>query len=38
MILLYGFVKKTRKTPERNVKLAQARKSELEHSREEIEP
>ncbi len=38
MILLEGFVKKTRKTPERNLKLAQARKMESEHDQEEIEP
>ena len=38
MILLDGSVKKTRKTPERNVKLAQTRKKELEHDQEEIEP
>ena len=38
MILLDGFVKKTQTTPQRNLQLAQARRSELEDDQEEIEP
>ena len=38
MILLHGFVKKTQKTPKRNLNLARARKTEIEHDQKEIEP
>jgi phage-related protein len=30
MVLLHGFIKKTRKTPDDALKLAQARKKEVE--------
>lgn len=37
MILLHCFVKKTRKTPKRNLNLARARKAAVEHDKKEIE-
>ena len=36
MVLLHGFIKKTQKTPRRDLDIARARKTEIEHHRKEI--
>ena len=38
MILLHGFIKKTQKTPKRDLDLARARKMEVERDQKEVGP
>ena len=38
MILLHGFIKKTQKTPKRDLELGRARKTAIEHHQKEIGP
>ncbi len=38
MILLHGFIKKTQKTPKRDLDLARARKMEIERDQKEVGP
>ena len=38
MILLHGFIKKTQKTPKRDLELARARKMEIERDQKEAGP